>query len=214
MVFCLGFLCVQALPAFLAESERPLIGERDADRIWPVIEFPIRFINESIGLVLLMALIAAFVDRTARRIARRSGAPTTPPDPAPVGATAGADAGTSTTTLNLRAGGYDGDRTQWTPAPGSLEETQRVPAPDLPQRTPHGEQPQHGQQPQYGQQHGAGRPTQPPPSAWPPPREQRLGHEAGQGGLRDGTDVDGNEDVPGQPRRPHDPDSGWTAFGR
>ena len=78
MVFCLGFVCVQALPAFLAEWERPLIGERDPTRVWPVIEFPLRFINEAIGLVLLMALIAAFVDRTARRIARRAGAATTP----------------------------------------------------------------------------------------------------------------------------------------
>ena len=84
MVFCLGFVCVQVLPAFLAEWERPLIGEQDTTRVWPVIEFPVRFINEAIGLVLLMALIAAFVDRTARRIARRAGAPTTPPVTAPV----------------------------------------------------------------------------------------------------------------------------------
>jgi hypothetical protein len=114
MVFCLGFLCIQALPAFLAEWERPLIGERDPNRVWPVIEFPVRFINEAIGLVLLMALIAAFVDRTARRIARRSGAPTTPPKPAPVDHT--------DTTVSLGPGGYAA----------------------LPQRVPSGQQPQRG----------------------------------------------------------------------
>jgi hypothetical protein len=218
MVFCLGFICVQAVPAFLAAGQRPLIGERDPDRVWPVIEFPLRFINEAIGLVLLMALIAAFVDRTARRIARRAGAPTTPPAAAPDGAATDADR--ATTTLSLSSGGYDGDRTQWTPVPGALEQTQRVPAPGepqlggstgLPQRTPYGQQPQPGQQQPYGQQpppYGTERTIPPPPSAWPPPPP------GARDGLRDGTGADGNEDVPRQTRLPDDPDSGWSAFGR
>ncbi len=146
MVFCLGFVCVQALPSFLAEWERPLIGEQDTTRVWPVIEFPIRFINESIGLVLLMALIAAFVDRTARRIARRSGAPTTDPQSA---------------------------TPPWGVPPSAPPQTGGPVG--LPQRTPYGQQPPgqpqpHGQQPPgqpqpYGQQP----PGQPQPYGQQPP---------------------------------------------
>jgi hypothetical protein len=117
MVFCLGFLCVQTASAYLAMLERVLIGPRDTGTVWPLIEFPLRFINEAVSLVLLMALIAAFVDRTARRIARRSGASTTPPTPEPALAGVTADLGAS--------GRYDGEVTQRTSAPGPTGWTAR-----------------------------------------------------------------------------------------
>ncbi len=128
MVFCLSFLCVQAVSAYLAMLDRILVGPRDPLTVWPLIEFPLRFINEAISLVLLMALIAAFVDRTARRIARRAGTSKIPPTAEPT------LIGESATTATLASGRYDGDSTQRVPAPGSLESTQRVPPPSWPPR--------------------------------------------------------------------------------
>jgi hypothetical protein len=149
MVFCLSFLCVQAVSAYLAMLERVLVGPRDPMTVWPLIEFPLRFVNEAVSLVLLMALIAAFVDRTARRIARRAGASTTLPNGEP------ALSGEPMTPIGTSTGSsrYDGDSTLRVPAPGSLERTQRVPPPSWP--PPHQTTP------------------------WPPPPPSPYGRERG-----------------------------------
>jgi hypothetical protein len=72
MVFCLAFAVVSAAPGYLGELERVLIGRRDYSTIWAYLEFPLIYLNESVTLVLMFSLIAAFVDRTARRQAGRS----------------------------------------------------------------------------------------------------------------------------------------------
>lgn len=80
MVFCLAFALVSAAPGYLSELERLLIGHRDYSTIWIYLEFPLIYLNESITLVLMFSLIAAFVDRTARRQVGRS-SQDTPPGP-------------------------------------------------------------------------------------------------------------------------------------
>jgi hypothetical protein len=192
MVFCLSFLCVQAASAYLAMLERTLIGARDAITVWPLIQFPLRFINDAMSLVLLMALIAAFVDRTARRIARRSGE--SPPLPIREPALAGAPSATTTTARLGMAPGRGVELTQRTPAPGSLELTQRTPAPGSLESTQRVAPP-----------HQTG-PTRP----WPPPPTGQHG-QPGYGSRRLG---DGQQDVPGEQRQPRDPQTGWSGFGR
>jgi hypothetical protein len=84
MLFCLGFAALSAAPGYLAELERVLIGPRDYVKLWRYLEFPLIYLNESITLILIVTLIAAFVDRTAARRARHSGPAEAPaPHPAP-----------------------------------------------------------------------------------------------------------------------------------
>lgn len=73
MLFCLAFALASAAPAYLSELERILIGHRDFNAFWFGMEFPLIYLNEAIALVLVFALIAAFVDRTARRQAAQTG---------------------------------------------------------------------------------------------------------------------------------------------
>jgi len=79
MVFCLAFALVRASPGYLGELERLLIGPRDPDTIWNPIWYSLILLKEGIALVLVVSLIAAFVDRTAHRDARLSGEEGAPP---------------------------------------------------------------------------------------------------------------------------------------
>ncbi len=124
MVFCLAYLCVQSGPAYLAELQRLIIGPREPDRVWAVIEFPLMWLNDAIGIVLVAALIAAFVDRTAARrarVSRQAPAPAPVPIPPP--------AGDAVLSYPVTPTYVDSDQTVRVPAPGSLDPTQRVPPP-------------------------------------------------------------------------------------
>jgi hypothetical protein len=72
MIFCLLFVAVGSWSRLLNEPERVLVGPADVHRVWEPLFFPFQWLNQSVALVLLMCLIAAFVDRTASRIARRA----------------------------------------------------------------------------------------------------------------------------------------------
>jgi hypothetical protein len=141
MIFCVAFAAVSAAPGYLYEFERILIGHQDYLKVWLYLEFPLVFLNESLTLVLMFALIAAFVDRTAAREARLAGEETAPaPATAP-------DAGA--TVLDSGA-----------PLPGP-----RQPVPAGPASAPsrYGPAPQgaygHGQPGPYGQQGSYGQPA-------------------------------------------------------
>jgi hypothetical protein len=87
MIFCLSFVALGAVSSLLFEPVRVVVGPQSVERIWAYLYFPLQWTTDAIELVLIMALIAAFVDRTAARIARRAGAPVSVPasaaEPAP-----------------------------------------------------------------------------------------------------------------------------------
>jgi hypothetical protein len=93
MLFCLAFAVVGAVPGYLFELERLLIGPRDYGTVWFGLVAPLELFNEAIALVLMVSLVAAFVDRTARRQAAQVGAP--PSEPADPSHPAAGEAGRS-----------------------------------------------------------------------------------------------------------------------
>lgn len=99
MLFCLAYAVVSAVPGYLFQLERVLIGHRDFDTVWAGLLTPLELLNESIALTLVVSLVAAFVDRTARHeaaglsvgpaspaaTAAGTGTPLTEATPGPVG---------------------------------------------------------------------------------------------------------------------------------
>ena len=206
MIFCLVFLGTRAVARLLAEPERVLIGPADVHRIWEPLFFPLQWLNDSLSLVLVMSLIAAFVDRTAARIARRHAGP--PPQPAsPPVAPVPTQRGWITAVeiipssgpvvpeqSTMRLGPSAGlPAIGGTPTFGGM-------SPVAPIYTNQG-QPAPG----FGSGFGAAPGRVPPPPAGPsatPPA-----------GLTSGL-WDGKPDVPREPELPRDDDRGWPGLGR
>jgi len=62
--FWLAFLIAQSAPQWLWELERLLIGPRDLGLVWMPLSAPVGVLNEAVGTVLLVCLLAAAIDRT------------------------------------------------------------------------------------------------------------------------------------------------------
>jgi hypothetical protein len=203
MIFSLFFVGVGVLTRLLAEPERILVGPADVQRVWEPLFFPFQWLNQSIGLVLLISLIAAFVDRTAVRIARRA-TPTpaaaevaSPPVPAQRGWITSVEIIPSAAPVvpeqsTMRLGPSAGlPAVGGTPSYGGF-------SPVTPTYTNEGQP-----APSFGSAFGAPAGLTPPggPSAVPP------------AGLTGGL-WDGKPDEPREPRAPRDDDRGWSGFGR
>lgn len=205
MIFCLLFVAVGSWSRFLNEPERVLVGPADVHRVWEPLFFPFQWLNQSVALVLLMCLIAAFVDRTASRIARRATtAPVPRPDapPLPVrtpqrGWITSVEIIPSSTAVvaeqsTMRLGPAGGlPAAGGTPSFGGF-------SPVTPTYTNSDQA-----APSFGSAFGT--PPAPPPggpSAVPP------------SGLLSGLWEDGEPDEARQPGVPRDDDRGWSGFGR
>jgi hypothetical protein len=204
MIFCLLFLGVGVSNRLLAEPERVLVGPADVQRVWEPLYFPLQWLNQSVALVLLMCLIAAFVDRTAARIARRaipkppSDIPTASPPPQRGWITSveiipsSAPVVPDQSTLRLRPPPAGLPAMGGTPSFGGL-------SPVTPTYTNQGQP-----APSFGSGFGAPAGLTPPPggpSPIPP------------AGLTSGL-WDGKPDEPREPGVPRDDDRGWSGFGR
>jgi len=75
LLFCLAFVVAQALPEWLWELERLIIGPRDLDAVWVPLSGSMSTVNECIGLMATICLVTAAVDHVLR---------VTPPPPPPV----------------------------------------------------------------------------------------------------------------------------------
>jgi hypothetical protein len=64
MIYCLVFVAVFTVDDWLYLPERWLIGPRSVRLVWQPLEFPLSWLNQAIGLVLLICLIAAAVERS------------------------------------------------------------------------------------------------------------------------------------------------------
>lgn len=67
LLFCLAFAIAGTVPAWLWELERWLVGPHDLAAVWITLAWPLSTLNESVGMVLLICLVAAAADRTFRR---------------------------------------------------------------------------------------------------------------------------------------------------
>lgn len=94
LVFCLAFVVAETVPHWLWELERWLIGPRDFLAVWVPLAWPLDAVNDALGRVLLICLVAAAVDRLLKRLpaagSTPSGTPDQPPGPAPDQPTDGA----------------------------------------------------------------------------------------------------------------------------
>ncbi|MEV4416946.1 hypothetical protein [Catellatospora sp. NPDC049609] len=66
LLFCLLFVVTQALPTWLWELERAVIGPQHVDYVWAPLSVPLSSVNEAITMVLQLCLVAAAVDRVLR----------------------------------------------------------------------------------------------------------------------------------------------------
>ena len=240
MVFCLMFLLLGFVPAILSEPQRLLVGPQDFDLVWSMVSLPMDAFNNSVQLVLVMTLIAAFVDRTAARIARRAGTlepaatatadpPPISPTPAPTALSAAFAAAVVPEQATTRLG------------PPSFGPSSYAP----PAQTSYAPPPPNG--PYTGPIVGAApgtpsfggispvtatytTPVQPPPtfgSAFAPPPALPPAQRTGQpsappagpsatppAGLTSGLWEDGKPDASGKPVEPGDDERGWSGFGR
>jgi hypothetical protein len=64
LLFWLAFLIAQTAPQWLWEIERLVIGPRDLGLVWAPLSGPLSALNEAVGTVLLVCLLAAAIDRT------------------------------------------------------------------------------------------------------------------------------------------------------
>ena len=72
MAYCLLFVAVFTVDELLYLPERWLIGPRSVNLVWEPLEFPLSWLNQAVGLVVLMCLLAAAVERSP--LARAGGA--------------------------------------------------------------------------------------------------------------------------------------------
>jgi hypothetical protein len=203
MIFCLVFVAVGGWSRLLSEPERILVGPADVERVWEPLFFPFQWLNQSVALVLLICLIAAFVDRTAARIARRTTPRSEPAEPAPPAPSARgwitsveiipSPAPVVPEQSTMRLGPSAGlPAAGGTPSYGGF-------SPVTPTYTNQGQP-----APSFGSAFGAPAGLTPPPagpSAVPPT------------GLLSGL-WDGEPDEPREPGVPRDDDRGWSGFGR
>jgi hypothetical protein len=63
LLFWLAFLIAQTAPQWLWELERLVIGPRDLGLVWAPLSGPLAALNEAVGNVLLICLLAAAIDR-------------------------------------------------------------------------------------------------------------------------------------------------------
>jgi hypothetical protein len=198
MLFCLAFVALSYVNPLLNEAQRAAIGPvADVERSWKLLYFPLQYFNISVVLVLVIALIAAFVDRTAARIARRAGASTPPAGarPAPAASMTGTTAVVpeQPTTRLGPAGPLKGGVTTGRPSYDGF-------SPVTPTYTSEGQP-----APQFGSSFGSG-----PGSAPPPPSGPSATPPAG---LTSGL-WDSKPDVAGKPVVPGDEERGRSGFGR
>lgn len=66
LLFCLVFTAVKTLAYWLWELQRLLIGPQDPDSVWYPLQWPLSTLNQAIGYVVLICLLAAAIDRTVR----------------------------------------------------------------------------------------------------------------------------------------------------
>lgn len=78
LLFCLAFVVAQALPEWLWELERVIIGPQDLNAVWVPLSGPLSSVNEAIGLIVTICLVTAAVDHV-----RRVSPPPPPPPPKP-----------------------------------------------------------------------------------------------------------------------------------
>lgn len=62
LLFCLAFTAANTLPQWLNELERLIIGPQDIDLVWAPASVVLSTINQSIGMVVMVCLVAAAVD--------------------------------------------------------------------------------------------------------------------------------------------------------
>jgi len=63
LLFWLAFLIAQTAPQWLWELERLLVGPRDLGLVWAPLSGPLGVVNDAIGSVLVVCLLAAVVER-------------------------------------------------------------------------------------------------------------------------------------------------------
>lgn len=73
MVYCLLFAAISTLDEWLNLPERLLIGSQDHFKVWEPLYFPLQWFNQAVGLVLLMCLVAAAVERSPLGALRPAG---------------------------------------------------------------------------------------------------------------------------------------------
>lgn len=236
MIFCLAYVALRTVSSLLILLVRELVGPRDVHRVWEVLYFPELFASDAIELVLVMALIAAFVDRTAARIARRAGVPvrTEPATPAtPTGSTFPTVAPVflvpeqSTMRLAPSGGmpGYGppghggptytgpvvGGAVPGTPSFGGI--TPVTATYTTPVQPPPTSSSGFGPPPGLPPPPAGGLSTTPPAGLTSGVWSDGLGGSDGPGTDRL-RNRDGKPDVPGKPVEPGDDERGWSAFGR
>jgi hypothetical protein len=64
MVYCLMFVAAFTIDEWLQVAARSLIGPQSVSRFWEPIEFPLSWFTQALGLVVVMCLVAAAVDRS------------------------------------------------------------------------------------------------------------------------------------------------------
>lgn len=74
MVYCLLFAAISTLDEWLNLPERLLIGPQHHIRVWEPLYFPLQWFNQAVGLVLLICLVAAAVERSPLGALRPAGA--------------------------------------------------------------------------------------------------------------------------------------------
>jgi hypothetical protein len=65
MIYCLLFVALFTVDEWLYMPERWLIGPQSVDQIWKPLQFPLSWLNQAVGLVLVICLVAAAVERSA-----------------------------------------------------------------------------------------------------------------------------------------------------
>jgi hypothetical protein len=75
LMFCLAFVAVRAVSDWLWQLQRLAIGPQDQTAVWHPLTFPLAAVNDAVGQVLLVCLLAAAIDRVVHASAARSAPP-------------------------------------------------------------------------------------------------------------------------------------------
>ncbi len=66
LLFCVAFVTAQAVPEWLWELERTILGPQDLVNFWIPVSGPLSIVNSAIGIMLIICLVAAAVDHVLR----------------------------------------------------------------------------------------------------------------------------------------------------